>query len=91
MFFKFIFQDQDTSIVGKKVSITNKTTRQQRQLTADSKIQKFDLSGIGLPDCADIPYETHILDAESFLTVDGKLIVSKYEQGELSNDFCVDL
>ena len=84
----FIFQDQDTSIVGKKVSITNKTTD---PLTVDSEIQKFDLSEIGLPDCADIPYETHILDAESFLTVDGKLIVSKYEQGGLSNDFCVDL
>ena len=44
-------------------------------------------------------HEIHRLDAEgdSVLTVDGKLIVSKYENGigenpgEFTTDFCVDL
>ena len=55
--------------------------------------------GTGLPGCAGLHHETHTLDAreDSVLTVDGTLIVSKYENGvgenpgKFTTEFCVDL
>ena len=95
------------SIIGKTVEVTTKKTPDP--LTSDSvnPLEKLNLikatlklGGKGLPPtCSRRNLETHILDAEgdSVLTVDGKLIVSKYENGigenpgEFTTDFCVDL
>ena len=94
------------SIIGKTVEVTTKTTPDP--LTNDSvnplenlvlTQATLQLKGIGLPSCAGLHHETHTLDAEgdSVLTVDGTLIVSKYEngvgenRGEFTTDFCVDL
>ena len=59
----------------------------------------LELGDTGLPSCPGLHIEIHILDAEvdSVLTQDGKLIVSKYENGiganpgEFTTEFCVDL
>ena len=59
----------------------------------------LEIGDTGLPRCPGLHLETHILDAEvdSVLTQDGKLIVSKYENGigenpgEFTTEFCVDL
>ena len=94
------------SIIGKTIEVTTK--RIPDPLTSDSvnPLEKLILTnatlesgGKGLPDCSRRNHETHSLDAEgdSVLTVDGKLIVSKYENGigenpgEFTTDFCVDL
>ena len=94
------------SIIGKTVEVTTKKTPDP--LTSDSvnPLEKLNLTtatlklgSIGTPGCKGLDHETHRLDAEgdSVLTVDGKLIVSKYENGIGENpggfttDFCVDL
>ena len=94
------------SIIGRTIDVTTKTTPDP--LTEDSvnPLENLDLTratlqlkDTGLPGCAGLHHETHTLDAEedSVLTVDGTLIVSKYEngvgenRGEFTTDFCVDL
>ena len=94
------------SIIGKTIGVTNKTTPDP--LTSDSVNPLENLvftqatlqsKGTGLPGCAVLHHETHRLDAEgdSVLTVDGTLIVSKYENGvgenpgKFTTEFCVDL
>ena len=94
------------SIIGKTIEVTTKTTPDP--LTQDSvnpldnleKVQAtLQSKGTGLPGCAGLHHETHRLDAreDSVLTVNGTLIVSKYEngvgenRGEFTTDFCVDL
>ena len=94
------------SIIGKTIDVTSKTTPDP--LTSDSvnPLENLVLTpatlqskGTGLPGCAGLHHETHRLDAEgdSVLTVDGTLIVSKYENGvgenpgEFTTEFCVDL
>ena len=94
------------SIIGKTIDVTSKTTPDP--LTSDSvnPLENLVLTpatlqskGTGLPGCAGLHHETHRLDAEgdSVLTLDGTLIVSKYENGvgenpgEFTTEFCVDL
>ena len=94
------------SIIGRTIDVTTKTTPDP--LTEDSvnPLENLDLTkatlkskGTTLPSCAGLHYETHTLNAEedSVLTVDGTLIVSKYENGvgenpgKFTTEFCVDL
>ena len=94
------------SIIGKKIEVTTKKIPDP--LTSDSvnPLEKLNLinstlklGSIGTPGCKGLDHEIHRLDAkgDSVLTVDGKLIVSKYENGigdkpgEFTTEFCVDL
>ena len=94
------------SIIGQTIEVTTKTTPDP--LTTDSVnplenlelIQAtLELGDTGLPSCPGLHHEIHVLDAkeDSVLTQDGKLIVSKYENGigenpgEFTTQFCVDL
>ena len=95
------------SIIGKTIEVTTKTTPDPLTIESVNPLEKLNLTnttlklgGKGLPTtCPRRNHETHKLDAkgDSVLTVDGKLIVSKYENGigenpgEFTADFCVDL
>ena len=94
------------SIIGRTTEVTTKTTPDPltsysvNPLKSLPVIQRNIVIGnTGLPECGGLPYETHVLNAstDSVLTVDGKLLVSKYENGvgehpgEFTTEFCVDL
>ena len=94
------------SIIGKTIEVTTKTTPDPLTQDSVNPLENLDLTqatlqskGTGLPSCAGLHHETHTLDAreDSVLTVNGTLIVSKYEngvgenRGEFTTDFCVDL
>ena len=93
-FFKININNQDKSLIGSTISVTNKTTSVEsvNPLKDQHLIEAtLNFGNTGLPDCAGVPYETHILGTDSLLTEDGKLIVSKYENGFGDREFCVDL
>ena len=93
------------SIIGKTIEVTTKKIPDPLTSDSVSPLENLDLQAatlklgsIGTPGCKGLDHETHTLDAEdSVLTVDGKLIVSKYENGigenpgDFTTDFCVDL
>ena len=94
------------SIIGQTIDITTKITPDPFTKDTVNPLENLELvpttlelGDTGLPSCPGLHHEIHILDAEadSVLTQDGKLIVSKYENGigenpgEFTTEFCVDL
>ena len=94
------------SIIGRTTEVTTKTTPDPLTSYSVNPLKSLPviqrnivIRNTGLPECGGLPYETHVLNAstDSVLTVDGKLLVSKYENGvgehpgEFTTEFCVDL
>ena len=94
------------SIIGQTIDVTTKTTPDPFTTDSVNPLENLnlvpttlELGDTGLPSCPGLQIEIHVLDAEadSVLTQDRKLIVSKYEngvgenRGEFTTEFCVDL